>query len=378
MRVALVHEYLVQYGGAEKTLEALREIFPKAPIYTLLYNPKKMNGKFSDAEIRTSFLQKIPFAKSRHRIIFPVLMPTAIEQFDLSYYDLVISDSSSFAKGIITKPHTKHICYCHTPTRFAWDGCQRYIKEEFSYPNFLKKIVPFGINYVRVWDEAASRRVDKFIANSKFTASRIKKYYNRDAEVIYPPIDVKEIQKNIANKPSLSNDAAKHQQEQYFLIISRLMANKNLELTVKVFNKNKLPLKIAGAGPLYKRLKKTAKPNIEILGFVSDEKKIDLLAGCAAFIFPMEEDLGITQIEAMAAGKPIIALRAGSALETIIKGKTGLFFNSAVPEPFEKAIKRFLLNKSKFDSNFIQQYALKFDKEVFKRKFAELIKLESL
>lgn len=362
MRVALVHEYLVQYGGAEKTLEALREIFPKAPIYTLLYNPKKMNGKFSDADIRTSFLQKIPFAKNHHRVFFPMLMPVAIEQFDLSYYDLVISDSSSFAKGIITKPRTKHICYCHTPTRFAWDGCQKYIQEEFSYPRFLKKLIPFGVNYVRIWDAAAAQRVDRFIANSKFVASRIKKYYNRDAEVIYPPVDVKNIQSSISPKD-----------EGYFLIISRLLANKNVELAVEVFNKLKLPLKIIGDGPLYKKIKRTAGDNVEILGFVSEEKKLKLLSGCSAFVFPIEEDLGITQIEAMAAGKPIIALRAGGALEIVEEDKTGIFFDSPTVESLEGAVRKFLAEKEKFDSRVIQEYARGFDKEVFKTRVMEHI-----
>lgn len=365
MKVALVHEYLVQYGGAEKTLEALRENFPKAPIYTLLYNSKKMAGRFSDAEIRTSFLQKFPFAKNHHRLFFPMLMPMAIEQFDFSYYDLVISDSASFAKGIITKPHTKHICYCHTPTRFVWDGCQKYIQEEFSYPRFLKKFVPLGINYVRIWDAAAAQRPDYIIANSNFVASRVKKYYNRDAQVIYPPVDVKNIQNSITPKD-----------EGYFLIVSRLLSNKNTELAVEVFNKLRLPLKIIGDGPLYKKLKKIAGANVEILGFVSDEKKIEILAGCSAFIFPMEEDFGITQIEAMAAGKPIIALRAGGALEIVEEGKTGVFFDYPNLESLEEGIKKFLSEQNSFDSRIIQEYARKFDKEMFKvqmKKFVDKV-----
>lgn len=360
MKVALVHEYLVQYGGAEKVLEALREIFPKAPIYTLLYDKKKMGEKFADAEIRTSFLQKIPFAKSHHRVVFPILMPVAIEQFDLSYYDLVISDSSSFAKGVITKPHTKHICYCHTPTRFAWDGCQRYIQEEISYPRLLKKIAPIGLNYVRVWDQAAAHRPDYFIANSNFVSKRIKKYYNRDSAVIYPPVDVLQIQKNL--KPEKGD---------YFLIVSRLISSKHIELAIEEFNRNGLPLKIIGQGPLFKRLIKKAKPNVELLGFVSDEEKWNLISGCKAFLFLSEEDFGITPIEAMAAGKPVIALRAGGALETIIENKTGVFFNKPTSESLKDAINNFLKSEDHFNSQIIQEHARRFDKEVFKAQIME-------
>ena len=178
MRIALVHDYLVQYGGAERVLECFCELYPDAPIYTLVYNKQLMHGILEDKNIRTSFIQRMPFASKRHRV-FPMLMPMAMEQFDLSRYDLVISDSSSFAKGAITSPETLHICYMHTPMRYAWDDCHKYT-QDFYFPGFIKKLVPIAMNYIRMWDRISVERVDKIIANSQFVAQRIKKYYRKD------------------------------------------------------------------------------------------------------------------------------------------------------------------------------------------------------
>jgi len=363
MRVALVHEYLVQYGGAERVLEALKEIFPKAPIYTLVYNPKKIGDNFKDSIIRTSFLQKVPFAKKYYRF-FPALMPAAIEQFDLSYYDLVISDCSSFAKGIITKPTTKHICYCHTPMRFAWDDCQEYLNNFSYYPKLIKKVVPFGMNYVRIWDQIASARVDHFIANSDFVASRIKKYYGKDAKTIYPPVNVADLQEKLKNIST---------EKKYFLALARFLPNKKLDLAIEAFNDLGLPLKIIGDGPLYKILKKQAKKNIEFLGFVPEKNLASVYANAKAFVCPQEEDFGIAPIEAMAMGKPIIAYRAGGAMETIDEKQTGIFFNNQTPKSLKDAIKKFLSQENQFSSQKIQNYAKQFDKEVFKKRIKEFI-----
>jgi len=362
MRVALVHEYMVQYGGAERVLESLRELFPKAPIFTLLYDPKSMYGKFKDADIRTSFLQKIPFAKKYHRL-FPVLMPVAIEQFDLSYYDLVISDSASFAKGIITLPKTKHVCYCHTPMRFAWDDCQSYTKES-DYPSLIKKFVPFAMNYIRIWDEVAAKRVDHFIANSNFVASRIQKYYQRKSTVIHPPVDAREMQ-------TQANQQGK--QPKYFLAFARLLSYKNIEIAIDTFNQLGLPLKIVGVGPMMRKLKKKANSNIEFLGFISDEKKTEIYNNARAFIFPQEEDFGITAVEAIACGTPVIAYKGGGALETIIDGQSGMFFDEQTPESLLKAIYKFISMENDFNSSEIQEHALQFDKEIFKKNIKSFI-----
>lgn len=358
MRIAFVHDYLNQYGGAERVLESFIEIFPSAPIYTLIYNAKAMRGRFFNKEIHTSFLQKIPFAKSHHRI-FPILMPLAIEKFDFSGYDVVVSDSASFGKGIITKPETIHICYCHTPPRFAWDDSQKYIKE-FSMLKLAKIFIPFFMNYIRVWDKEAASRVDKFICNSNFIAQRIKKYYRRDAEIIYPPVDAGFF--NIKN-----ND----KKENYFLIVGRLLAYKKFDIAIKAFNELKLSLKIIGEGPEKKKLKNIALKNIEFLGELKEEELRKHYQECQALIFPQEEDFGIVALEAMACGKPIIAYQGGGALESVKKGETGMFFNEQTSESLIEAIKEF--RPEKFNSQVIRTHAITFDKEIFKKKIKEFI-----
>lgn len=358
MRIALVHDYLNQFGGAERVLEAFCEIFPDAPIYTLVYDSKKMHGVFSDRKIRTSFLQKIPFVKSHHRI-FPFLMPIAIEQFDLSDYDIVLSDTTSFAKGVITRPETLHICYCHTPLRYAWDDSHKYI-EEFGLPKIIKRFIPFFMNYIRLWDREAALRVDKFICNSNFVAKRIKKYYSRDAEVIYPPVDVR----NFLPSPNKSWGS-------YFLMAGRLLAYKRFDIAIRAFNKIGKPLKIIGEGPEGKKLKKISNKNIEFLGEISGEKLKNYYQNCLALIFPQEEDFGIVPLEAMACGKPIIAYRGGGALESIQDGETGIFFNEQTVDSLIGAINRF--HPEKFDAQTIRAHAMKFDKEKFKKKIKDFV-----
>ena len=358
MRVALIHDYLNQYGGAERVLEAFSEIFPNAPIYTLIYNPKKIRGAFSDKNIQTSFLQKIPLAKSRHRI-FPLLMPIAIEQFDLSDYDVILSDSASFAKGVITKPNTLHICYCLTPLRYAWDDSHKYI-EEFGMPGPIKKLIPFFMNYIRLWDKEAALRVDKFICISKFVARRIKKYYNREAKVIYPPVEAKIF--------SVSGSSG---EGKYFLMVGRLLAYKRFDIAIKAFNKLGKPLKIVGDGPERKRLRKIAKENIEFLEEISDKKLISYYQNCRAFIFPQEEDFGIVALEAMACGRPVIAYRSGGVLESVKEGKTGIFFDEQTPESLIRAVRKF--RAKDFNPKKIRQHALKFDKEKFKKKIKDFV-----
>ncbi|OGZ35580.1 MAG: glycosyl transferase [Candidatus Portnoybacteria bacterium RIFCSPLOWO2_01_FULL_43_11] len=356
MKVALVHDYLNQYGGAERVLEALCQIFPEAPIYTLLYDKKKTGRAFENRKIHTSFLQKIPWLKTHHRS-FLMLMPLAIEQFDLSEYDLVISDSASFAKGVITKPKTVHICYCHTPTRYAWDDSHKYI-EEFGYSSVVKRIIPFFMNYIRLWDEMAAQRVDEFITNSHFVANRIKKYYHREAVVIHPPVKT-----NLFNISSNTDD--------YFLMVGRFLPYKRFDLAIEAFNRLGWPLKIVGDGPQKIQLKKKAKDNIEFTGLVSDEKLKNFYTHCRAFIFPQEEDFGIAPAEAMSAGRPVIAYRAGGVLEIIKEGTTGLFFDKQTPECLIETLKKF--RSSDFDSQTIRQHALQFNEEVFKNKIRDFI-----
>ena len=359
MKIALVHDYLVQYGGAERVLECFCELFPYAPIYTIVHDKKLMHGVLSNKNIYTSFLQKFPLARSKHRI-FPLLMPLAVEQFDFSKYDIVLSDSASYAKGIITGPETLHICYMHTPMRYAWDDCQKYT-EDFGFPKIVKKLIPFAMNYIRLWDKASADRVDKFIANSNFVAKRIKKYYRKNSVVINPPVAV--------NKFYISRKRGN-----YFLMVGRLIAYKRHDIAIGAFNKLGLPLKIIGRGPEIKKVKKMAKPNIEFLERVSDGDLPKYYAECQAFIFPQEEDFGIVAIEAMASGRPLIAYRGGDIPEHTEEEKTGIFFNEQTSEDIIRAVKKF--RDENYDSKYIRSKALKFDREVFKSKIKEYIERE--
>ncbi|MFO7807641.1 MAG: glycosyltransferase [Candidatus Moraniibacteriota bacterium] len=360
MRIALVHDYLVQYGGAERVLECLSEIWPDAPIFTLVHDSEKVHHKFSDKNVKTSFLQNSSLAKNHHRL-FPPVMMTAIEQFDFDKYDIVLSDSSSFAKNIITSPDTLHISYCHTPMRYAWDDCQFYIKE-FSFPGFLKKTAPFFMNYIRTWDYFSTNGVDRFIANSYFVRRRIQKYYGREAEVVHPPVDV--------NNFYLYNG----KKDDYLLVVGRMMKYKMMDLVIKACNELKQPLKIIGRGPEYKNLKKIAGPTVEFIGRVSDEELREIYSRSKAFVFPQEEDFGIVAIEALASGRPVIAYASGDIVENIEEGRTGILFYEQKEKALVEAIKK--LNQIDFDPEYIREKSLPFEKEIFKEKMKNFVEKE--
>lgn len=337
-------------------LQVLCALYPRAPIYTLLYDKDATGGVFDGRVIKTSFLQNLPFTKKHHRI-FPLLMPLAIEQFDFSDYDIVLSISASFAKGIITKPKTRHICYCLTPPRFLWDNSQKFV-EEFGYPQLVKKFLPPFITYLRIWDSQASLRVDDFWSISNFIGNRIRKYYSKSSQVIYPPVNIAKfhISQRIGN---------------YFIMVGRLVSYKRFDLAIKTFNQNGLPLKIVGTGPEMNKLKKIANKNIEFLGLVSDEKLAELYSNAQACIFPQEEDFGIVPLESMASGRPVIAYRAGGAVETIDENKTGVFFDDQSPVSLQAAIEKF--QKIDFDPEYCRKQAEKFDVEIFKENFSNLV-----
>ena len=362
-KIVIVHDFLTYFGGAEQVLRSLHTLYPKAPIYTLLYNEDRMKQYFPNAKIRTSFLNKLPqFLKKRKKYLFP-LMPTAAETFDLRDFDIVISSSSSFAKGIITKPKTTHICYCHTPTRFLWDWHLNYLKE--NKIRGIKKILILPIlHYMRMWDKSASERVDYFIANSKNTARRIKKFYGANSEVIYPPCDMGE---------SKSSNKKKNRTGDYFLIVSRLSPYKKIDIAVEAFNKLDLPLVIIGDGQDRKRLENMAEKNIKFLGFQNKEKLAEYYQDCQAFIFPGEDDFGITAIEAMSYGKPVLAFRKGGLLETMIEGETGEFFDDAIPEILADGVRRLKNNYAKYNSEKIKNQANKFSRENFEEKIKQFV-----
>ncbi|MDI6778308.1 MAG: glycosyltransferase [Patescibacteria group bacterium] len=365
LKVSLVHDFLNQYGGAERVLETLTEIFPDAPIYTLLFDKEKMRGKFAEADIRPSFLQKFPkFLKRRHKWLLP-LMPTAPETFNLRDFDLVISSSSAFAKGIIVKPKTIHVCYCHSPMRYSWDWNEKYLDEQ-GLGSGRRILARFLLNYIRIWDKVAADRVDFFIANSKTTAARIKKYYGRESVIVHPPVEID----NLETKFPFGNLVSKS--GGYFLIVSRLSPYKKIEIAVDTMNKLNLPLVVVGEGsPKYvKYLKSIAGPKTKFLGWIPDEKVKKCFAGCRAFLFPGEDDFGITPVEAMSFGKPVIALRRGGATETVVEGETGEFFNEPTIEVMADAVRRFMENEKNYDPQKIRKRAEMYSKD----KFVENIK----
>ncbi|MDI6603796.1 MAG: glycosyltransferase [Thermoanaerobacteraceae bacterium] len=349
MKIAIVHDWLTNMGGAERVVLAFHEIFPEAPIYTSVFNPYKVPDEFKKMDIRTSFIQRLPKAKTKYNMYLP-FMPTAFEQFDLSEYKIVLSSSSSCAKGILTRSDALHICYCHTPMRYAWDFYSEY-KE--SAPKWQKKFIPFLMNYIRMWDRLSADRVDYFIANSNEVAKRIKKHYRRDSVVINPPV-------NADFYTPVDED------EDYFLIVSRLVEYKRIDIAVEAFNDLVLPLIVIGDGPEKERLQKMAKNNIKFLGRLPDEKVKVYYAKCRAFIFPGEEDFGITPLEAQASGRPVIAYGKGGVLDSVIDGITGVFFYKQNKESLKEAIIKF--NEMKFDKNVIRKHAEQFDINIFKNK----------
>jgi glycosyltransferase involved in cell wall biosynthesis len=373
LKVALVHDFLNQYGGAERVLLELHEMFPGAPIFTLLYDPKKMRGKFKDADIRPSFLQKFPkFLKKRHKYMLP-FMPTAPETFNLRDFDLVISSSSAFAKGVVIKPKTTHICYCHSPMRYVWDWNEKYLDEQ-SLGKKRKIFVRLILNYVRMWDRVAADRADYFIANSKATRDKIKKYYGRESVVVYPPVDIVDLELTKA-KPSLSDEGLAFVRRDYFLIVSRLAPYKKIEVAIEAMNKLNLPLVVIGEGaPKYEKyLKSIAGPKTKFLGWMPDEKVKEYYRHCRAFILPGEEDFGITIVEAMSFGKPVIALRKGGAIETVIEGETGEFFNESAIEVIADAVRRFMAGEKDYDREKICEHAQKYSKENFRKNIKRVV-----
>lgn len=362
LKVALVHDFLNQYGGAERVLLALHELYPAAPIYTLLYDPKKMRGKFKNADVRPSFLQKFPkILKKRPKWLLPFL-PTAPETFNLRDFDLVISSSGAWSKGIIVKPKTIHICYCHSPMRFAWDWNEKYLGEQ-NLGKGRRIFARLLLNYVRMWDKAAADRPDFFIANSKATQMRIKKYYGRESEVVYPPVEIE----SEGDGPRTHEASGPTPTQEYFLIVSRLSPYKKIEVAVEAMNKLNLPLVVIGEGaPKYvKYLKSIAGLKTKFLGWKSDKETKKYFAACRAFIFPGEDDFGIAPVEAMSFGKPVIALRKGGATETVIEGETGEFFDESAIEVLADAVRRFQENEKSYDPSKIRAQAEKFSKEKF-------------
>lgn len=359
MEVALVHDMLVKLGGAERVLKALADMFPNAPIYTLLYDESQVGRVFPKSRVRTSPLQKYPgFIRNRRRYLLPK-MPKAVESFDLSDYDLVISSNTAFAHGIITNSDTKHLCYCHSPMRYAWDWTHQYMKEQRA--GLLKRVaIRHILKNIRTWDYYAADRADHYIANSENVRRRIQKYYRQDASVLYPPVDVERFK-------------VTPEHQKYFLIVSTISPYKNIELAVNLFNKVRKKLVIIGEGSDRKRLMQIAGPHIDFLGFKPDEVVREYLQNCRALVFPGEEDFGITPVEAMACGKPVLAYKKGGVMESVIPGKTGEFFKESTIESMENGLARLLVNEAKYDPQQIRQQAEEFAQSNFEKGMEQII-----
>lgn len=375
MKVALVHDFLIEYGGAERVLEVLHELYPKAPVYTAFYDPKslgKQADRFVDWDIRTSWGTKLPFWRT---LISPyrVFSKSFFESFDLSSYDLVISSSNAYMAKAVKVPNGVHICYCHTPPRFLW-----------GYPtalNWQKNVVLKGLgliinHFMRVWDFETAQKVNYFIANSKEVQGRIQKFWRRDSKVIYPPVDINKFIVHSSQFTLKKKTVNRDPSTNYFLVVSRLVAAKNVDLAVEICTNLKLNLKIVGTGREKERLEKMAGKTIEFLGDVDDQQLIGLYQNCRAVIFPASmEDFGLVPVEAMAAGAPVIALAEGGVKETVIDQKTGLLVEDLAPGAFVVALNVFMAKEKKgeWDREYISKYAQKFSKDRFKKEIQKFI-----
>jgi glycosyltransferase involved in cell wall biosynthesis len=353
MRVAITHDWLNQYRGGERALTEIHHLFPSAPVYTSVYDRSRMPAEVQEWDIRTSFLQRVPFARRHHQAFLP-LMPLAFEQFDMTAYDLVITSSSSCAKGVVTRPGATNICYCYTPTRYLWDLYHEYTREHRG----RALIAPIAL-WLRMWDRLAADRVDHFIAISHEVAKRIQRHYRRESDVVYPPVDVHRIRPNGLDP------------EGFYLVVSALVGYKRIDLAIAAANRLKRRLVIVGDGPQRSRLAALAGPTVEFHGRPDDDTVADLYARCSAFLFPGLEDFGIAPVEAQAAGRPVIAYGEGGARETVEDGRTGILFPEQTVESLMDAMVDF--ESRSFDPATCRANAERFDRSVFRRRFLQVV-----
>lgn len=355
MKTALVHDWLNQLGGAEDVLEVLTGLYPDAPLFTSLCWRERLPAHWQTWDIRTSFIDRLPWAHKRQQLYLP-LYPTAFEQFDFRDYDLVISNKSGFCHGVVTGPETLHVCYCLTPTRYLWRYHQ-YAEQE-NLGRVARAVLPAFLTFLRQWDRLAADRVDHFIAISAEVRRRIAKIYHRDSTIIYPPVETSRFEP--ANRV-----------EDYYLIVGRLVPYRRLDLLIEAFNALGRPLYIAGSGRDKGRLETMAQSNVKFLGYVPDEDLPDLMARCRAFMYPGEEDFGIAPLQAMAAGRPVIAYASGGALETVSHGKTGYLFAEQTVPDIINAVETF--DPDSVDSAHIRCHAEEFDVAIFERRIKAFV-----
>lgn len=362
MKLAIVHDFLLSYGGAERVLEHVHELYPKAPVFTLRYNPSRMHHRMAGWDVRTSFVEHIPLLKNRGHTLAMSLYPLAIESFDLSEYDVVLSLSSAFAHGVLTPPETAHICYYHTPTRFLWDYHYQYLKEKGWDRGLKGAAAQRFLHRLRQWDFLAAKRPDVILANSKTVASRIEKFYRRDVDhVIYPGVDDTHLLSGLSHS------------DDYYVTISRLTPPKRVELAVEACTKLSRPLHVIGTGEDLDRLQKIAGPTIQFKGFLDDTALIPEIASSKALLWPGIDDFGLVPVEAMSLGKPVIAYNKGGATETVVDGKTGVLFDHQSTSGLMKAIAQFESLQSRFDAETIRSHAKPFSKIEFQKQLKQVI-----
>ncbi|MBL4866097.1 MAG: glycosyltransferase family 4 protein [Pseudomonadales bacterium] len=360
-KIAIVHDWLVTYAGAERVLEDIIKLFPSADLFSIIdFLPENNRDFIIGKKPKTTFIQHLPFAKTKYRAYLP-LMPLAVEQLDLSSYDIVISSSHAVAKGVITGPDQFHICYCHSPMRYIWDLQHQYLRESNLHSGFKSWIIRYLLHRMRIWDNRTANGVDLFISNSDYIGRRIKKVYGKESTTIYPGIDIERF-------PLVTD------KDDFYFTASRMAPYKKIELIVQAFNE--MPdkkLKVIGDGPQYQKIKEIAGANIKLLGFQPTEILIQHMSKAKAFVFAAEEDFGIIPVEAQACGTPVICYGKGGTLETVKPEITGLFFNEQSTNSIITAIEKFDQIASKFEAGEIRKHASTFSKERFRSEFLDII-----
>lgn len=363
MKVALVHDWYTGIGGGEKVSREIISLFPKADVFSLVdfFESENRNFILHGKQTQKSFIQRLPFARKKYRN-YIYFFPYAIEQFDLTKYDLIISSSSAVAKGVLTNSQQLHICYCHSPMRYAWDLYHQYTSEKKLHSGLQAWLFKYVMHHIRIWDYISSQRIDYFIANSNHISKRIKKVYNRESTVIYPPVDV--------DRFTLSE-----KKEDFYLTVSRLVHYKRVDIIIEAFASfPDKKLIVIGEGPEFNKLRKKATPNVQLLGYKKLDEMRDYLQRAKAFIFAAEEDFGITPVEAQACGTPVIAYGKGGILETVVEGKTGMFFPEQKASSICESIKRFENQNLQFSPAAIREHAKQFAKSKFHERFQSFVK----
>ncbi len=359
MKVALAHEYFAAWGGAEQVTRVLHDEWPDAPVYTL-FAGRRQRAALDGWDLRASWLQRLPLGDGRHRLLLP-LLPRAVESIRVEPVDVLVSSSSAFIKGLDVPDATRHVCYCHSPTRYLWDSSERYVREEVPPP--LRPLLAPLLDNLRAWDRAAAQRVDRFVANSHTVRERIRRYYRREAEVVYPPVDV------------ASFTLGGRDREDFYLVVSRLVPYKNVDVAVRAFNVLGTRLKVAGDGRDRSRLERIAKDHVEFLGRQPDAQLRELLAVARGLVFPAEDDFGIVCAEALASGTPVIALSRGGVTEIVEDGTSGALFDESSAEALVDAVRR--AESLSFDPAALRRAAARFDAARFRERMRAIVAEEA-